>query len=81
MLKLTCIFEAYKQTIKIMAAVKTLSVKEGESVNIDQFPNFDKSGNVSGMKKLYYGKDALLVKCGNYIYNVTSEPSIYEQAN
>lgn len=32
------------------------------------------------MKKLYYGKDALLVKCGNYIYNVSSEPSIYAEA-
>jgi len=26
---------------------------------------------------LYYGKDALLVRCGNYIYNVSSEPDIY----
>ena len=32
------------------------------------------------MKKLYYGNDALLVRCGQCIYNVTSEPSIYNQA-
>lgn len=44
---------------------------------VENFPNFHKSGSVTGMKKLYYGKDALLVKCGNYIYNVTSEPEIY----
>lgn len=41
------------------------------------FPNFDKTGSIRGMKKLYYGKNALLVRCGNYIYNVSSEPSIY----
>jgi hypothetical protein len=44
---------------------------------VSNFPNFDKSGSIRGMKKLYYGKDALLVQCGNYIYNVSSEPSIY----
>lgn len=32
------------------------------------------------MKKLYYGEDALLVRCGAYIYNVSSEPNIYYQA-
>lgn len=59
---------------------KTLSVKDGKRLNIDKYPNFDKSGSIIGMKKLYYGKDALLVRCGNYIYNVTSNPSIYEEA-
>ena len=29
------------------------------------------------MKQLYYGKDALLVRCGSCIYNVSSEPEIY----
>lgn len=46
---------------------------------VSNFPNFDKSGSIRGMKKLYYGKDALLVQCGNYIYNVSSEPSIYHE--
>lgn len=32
---------------------------------------------ISGMKKQYYGKDALLVRSGEYIYNVSSSPSIY----
>ena len=39
------------------------------------FPNFHKSGSIKGMKNLYYGKDALLIKLGNYIYKVT--PEIY----
>lgn len=59
---------------------KTLKVKDGERLKISEFPNFHKSGSTSGMKKLYYGKDALLVRCGNYIYNVTSRPAIYDMA-
>nr|DAL26576.1 MAG TPA_asm: hypothetical protein [Caudoviricetes sp.] len=56
---------------------KTLYVHDGERLNIDRFPNFDRSGSIAGMKKLYYGQNALLVRCGSYIYNVSSEPSIY----
>ena len=50
---------------------------KGEAIGISNFPNFHKSGSIIGMKKLYYGSDALLVRCGQWIYNVTSEPSIY----
>lgn len=53
---------------------------EGERLGISRFPNFHRSGSINGMKRLYYGKDALLVVCGSYIYNVTSEPNIYYQA-
>lgn len=28
-------------------------------------------------EKAYYGRDALLVRCGSYIYNVSSAPEIY----
>ena len=38
--------------------VKTLSQEYHNKVV--NFPNFDKSGSIRGMKKLYYGKDALL---------------------
>lgn len=55
--------------------VKTLS-KEYHN-KVVNFPNFDKSGSIMGMKKLYYGKGTLLVRCGGYIYNVSAEPSIY----
>lgn len=61
-----------------MYRVKYLTVEKGKRLNIDQFPNFDRSGSIKGMKKLYYGKDALLVRCGKYIYNVTSKPGIYD---
>jgi hypothetical protein len=45
------------------------------------FPSFSATGSIRGMKAKFYGKDALLVRCGAYIYNVTSDPSIYEIAN
>jgi len=63
-----------------MVKTKTLTVKQGEKVNIDDYPNFHKSGSISGMKAKYYGKDALLVRCGSYIYNVTANPKIYRMA-
>lgn len=60
-----------------MARVKYLNVSEGKAINIQQFPNFSVTGSIKGMKDNVYGKDALLVRCGSWIYNVTSVPSIY----
>lgn len=57
-----------------------MTTEQGKRVGIDRFPNFHRTGSIRGMKKLYYGSDCLLVRCGNYIYNVTSEPQIYNQA-
>lgn len=59
--------------------VKTLTKEQGEKVNIHDFPNFSVTGSVMGMKNLYYGLDAKLVRCGSWIYNVTSEPRIYDE--
>ena len=59
---------------------KRMTVEEGKRCGISSFPNFHRSGSIRGMKAKYYGKDALLVRAGDYIYNVTSEPSIYNQA-
>ncbi len=55
--------------------VKQLPVKYRDIV--ENYPNFSATGSISGMREKYYGKDALLVRCGSYIYNVTSTPSIY----
>ena len=59
--------------------VKRMTTEQGKRVGIDRFPNFHRTGSIRGMKKLYYGADCLLVRCGNYIYNVSSEPQIYNQ--
>lgn len=58
--------------------VKYLRVGEGQSLHIERYPNFHCSGSIKGMKELYYGKDALLVRCGSYIYNVPY--SVYMRA-
>jgi hypothetical protein len=61
--------------LKIMPAKK---IPANEYLpELSEYPNFHKSGSISGMKKLYYGKYALLVRCGEYIYNVSSNPHIY----
>ena len=60
--------------------VKTISAKDYDKYGLGEFPNFDARGSVTGMKNLVYGLDAKLVRCGGYIYNVTSAPEIYNAA-
>lgn len=64
-----------------MARTKKVDTETGRNLGITggRFPSFHKSGSIIGMKKLYYGKDALLVRCGDYIYKVTQE--IYDRIN
>ena len=59
---------------------KTIPAKDHDKYNLSDFPNFSKNGSIRGMKDMYYGKDALLVKCGSFIYNVSSSPEIYNAA-
>ena len=73
--------EFYKLIKHRIMRVRRMTIEQGLRVGIDRFPNFHRSGSVRGMKRLYYGKDCLLVRCGSYIYNVSSEPQIYFQAS
>lgn len=74
--------DAYKQLRDSgIPPVKRMSVEYGERWNISDFPNFSSTGSVQGMRDKYYGNDALLVRSGDYIYNVSSEPEIYENAS
>ena len=57
--------------------VKYVYKEDKERLRLSDFPNFSASGSVYGMKKLYYGTDALLVRCGSWIYNVSRCPEIY----
>lgn len=50
--------------------MKYLKVALGKQMNINKFPSFSATGSIVGMKRDFYGKDAMLVKCGSYIYNV-----------
>ncbi len=60
--------------------VKKMTIEQGRRAGLNRFPNFHKTGSVRGMKRLYYGNKCLLVRCGDYIYNVSSEPKVYHQA-
>lgn len=42
-------------------------------LSLSTFPNFHESGNIEGMRNLYYGKDAFLVHSGHYIYHVDED--------
>ena len=56
----------------------TATAQANMPYKLGDFPNFHKSGSITGMKKIY-GKNCLLVRYRAYIYNVTSEPDIYNQ--
>lgn len=60
--------------------VRRITIQQGRRVDISRFPNFHKTGSVRGMKRLYYGTEALLVRCGNFIYDASNAPEIYHQA-
>ena len=60
---------------------RTLYKADGERLNIDRFPCFHVTGSIAGMKKMFYGKNALLVRCGSWIYNVSKEPRLYYKAH
>lgn len=57
--------------------VKYLRVADGDRLGIDEFPNFSATGSITGMRRKVYGNEALLVRCGSYIYNVSRRPEIY----
>lgn len=62
--------------------VKTLRVADGRRLGVPgNFPNFHRTGSAKGMRRMFYGSKALLVRCGSYIYNVTKRPDIYERAH
>jgi len=58
--------------------VRTMNETQGKIYHLERYPNFSVTGSVTGMRKLYYGNDALLVRCGAWIYNVPA--SIYYSA-
>ena len=58
---------------KIEMRVRRMKVSEGKSINISQCPNFSATGSIKGMRENFYGKNAMLVRCGSYIYNVPAE--------
>lgn len=50
-----------------------VSTKLYDQIGLSIFPSTGAYGNISGMRKLYWGKDAYIVKCGVYAYKVNQE--------
>jgi len=61
-----------------MARVKYMNREQKKQFDLSKYPNFSATGSISGMKKMYYGMDALLVRSGSYIYHVPR--TVYEAA-
>lgn len=59
--------------------VKYMCKSQADKFNLSQYPNFHASGSVAGMKKLYYGENALLVRSGQWIYKVPE--NVYNAAH
>ena len=64
---------------EMIMRVRRMTIEQGMRAGLSRFPDFHKTGSVRGMRKLYYGSKCLLVRCGDYIYNVSSEQHIYYQ--
>ena len=62
-----------------MARVRYMNKNKATEIDIGQYPNFSATGSITGMKRQYYGRDALLVRSGRYIYRVPS--NIYNLAH
>lgn len=60
-----------------MKTYKTKTLPVDQQHRLADFPSFSATGSIRGMKKLYYGKGAMLVKCGSYIYNISENPFLY----
>lgn len=61
-----------------MARVRYMDKEMKKQYNLEQYPNFSSTGSVRGMKEKYYGKNALLVRSGSWIYKVPA--SVYYAA-
>ena len=61
-----------------MPRVRYMNKTEKRIYNLSQYPNFSVTGSIAGIKKKYYGEDALLVRSGAWIYKVPHE--VYSRA-
>ena len=71
----------YAPTTNRPPRVKTLYVKDRHKYRLGDCPSFSVTGSVTGMRKMYYGDNAILVRCGQYIYKVNAYPEIYAAAH
>ena len=61
-----------KRIVKAMR-YPTVTVRKEFGSLLEKFPNAGPRCNVTGMKKLYWGENALCVRCGLYVYHVDAD--------
>ncbi|RYC70711.1 hypothetical protein [Spirosoma sordidisoli] len=57
--------------------IRYVSKQQGQTLKLSTFPSFAKNDKSS---RAMAGPASLLVSCGGTIYNVSSNPDIYNQA-
>lgn len=53
-----------------MPRVRYMNKTQYQIFHLWLYPSFSATGSIRGMKKMYYGENALLVRSGSYIYKV-----------
>lgn len=61
-------------------ATRYMSVNHPKVRALETCPNAGPNPSVWGMKKHYWGMNAKCVKSGQYVYDVSSRPDLYEAA-
>ena len=62
-----------------MPRVRYMNKIQAKIYRLELYPNFSATGSIRGMKEKFYGRDALLVRSGSYIYHVPR--NIYDNAH
>lgn len=54
-----------------MKAPRTRTLPARLSHLVEGCPNFSRTGSIVGMRKQFYGNSAQLIRCGQFIYNIS----------
>jgi hypothetical protein len=61
-------------------ALRYLSTKDPYARQLEGLPSFGPNGNLTGMRKNFGWENAMPVKSGQYVYDCSSKPFLYERA-
>lgn len=64
-----------------MTRQRTLYLPVRFSWMVHNLPNFHRSGSIAGMRRQFYGRNAILIRCGQYIYNATGSHNLQSILN
>lgn len=56
-----------------MGKTKYTSVKNYNRLELHRFSSAGPRANITGMRRLYWGRNAYILQCGQYIYKVDAD--------